>query len=207
MKLVERDYIILREVSRWRFLLGRHIKVLCGFSSVSACDKRLKILIEAKYLSREKYLYGVPGLYTITHKGRILLGMNKREDKIRVDRITHDIYVIEAVIYFIKKYQLALADILSEKELHINDGFSNRKHHPDFVFIFAGERCAVEIELSPKSKERLEKNIEDNCRNFDKQIWITNDKKVFSLIGDFARTYANIEILNLEDVFLSNVCE
>ena len=43
-------------------------------------------------------------MYTLSHKGRILLGVNKREDKIRVDRITHDIYIIEAIIYFVLKY-------------------------------------------------------------------------------------------------------
>ena len=87
MRLVERDYKILHEVGRWKFMLGRHIKDLCNFKSVSACDKRLKILIEADYLERKKYLYGIPSLYTLTHKGRILSGYNKRAENIRIDKI------------------------------------------------------------------------------------------------------------------------
>ena len=202
MKLVDRDFLVLREVGRFRFMLGRHIKALCGFPSTSSCDKRLKDLIEAKYLSRKKYLYGVPGLYTLTHKGRIILSMNKREDKIRVDRITHDIYVLEAVIFFVKKYGLAMSEIKTEKELHIKDGFGTRKHQPDFVLTNDGQSQAVEVELNPKSKERLEKNIRDNYLNFDKQIWITNDNKIISLITKFLNEYPNIEILRLEEVIL-----
>ena len=93
LELQDRDWKILRLVHRFRFCLGRHIKVLCGFDGARATDRRLKMLFEAGYLDRKKYLYGIPYMYTLSHKGRILLGVNKREDKIRVDRITHDIYI------------------------------------------------------------------------------------------------------------------
>jgi hypothetical protein len=53
--------------------VGRQIKEMCGFSTVSACDKRLKALIEAGYLERKKYIYGVAGLYTLTHNTGVLV--------------------------------------------------------------------------------------------------------------------------------------
>jgi len=159
-------------------------------------------LVEAKYLERQKYLYGIPYMYTLNHKGRILLGVNKREEKIRVDRISHDIYILEAIIYFVLKYGVPLSGIESEKELHIKDGFGLRKHQPDFVVFSssADERIAVEVELSPKAKSRMEENIRENYMKYDRQIWITNNSKVNSLIKDFGETYSNIEALRLEDV-------
>ena len=99
MELTERDYLILSLVFRFKFCLGRHIRVLANFSGSRASDRRLKSLCEGGYLSRKKYLYGMPYLYTLTHKGRVLLGVNKREDKIRIDKITHDIHVLDAVIF------------------------------------------------------------------------------------------------------------
>jgi hypothetical protein len=57
----------------------------------------------------------------------------------------------------------------------------------------------VEIELNPKTKDRLEKNIRDNYLNFDRQLWITNDSKVFSMIKGFSEQYANIEIISLKE--------
>jgi len=157
-------------------------------------------LIDAGYLLRKKYLYGVAYLYTLTHKGRILLGANKREDKIRVDRITHDIFVLDAVIYYIRKHSLSLEKIESEKELHIKDGFGTRKHHPDFVFEVGGKKFAVEVELCPKAKDRLEKNVRDNYLNFDGQVWITNDSKVIAMLGGLADTYSNIEVARLGEI-------
>jgi hypothetical protein len=200
LELTDRDYLILGLVLRFRFCQGRHIKSLAGFEGQRATDRRLRTLIDAGYLSRKKYLYGVAYLYTLTHKGRILLGANKRADKIRVDRITHDIFVLDAVIFFLKKYNLALEKIESEKELHIKDGFGTRKHHPDFVFEVEGNRTAVEVELCPKAKDRLEKNVRDNYLNFDNQIWLTNDSKVIAMLGGLAETYSNIGVMRLGEI-------
>lgn len=200
LEIQERDLEILKLVHRFRFCLGRHVQALCGFSGARATDRRLKLLVEAKYLDRKKYLYGIPYLYTLSHKGRILLGVNKREDKIRIDRITHDIYIIEAIIYFALKDGVSLSDIESEKELHIKDGFGIRKHQPDFVVTGAAGRIAVEVELSPKSKTRMEENIRENYLKYDRQVWITDDNKVFSLLKDFKNEYSNIDVLRLEEV-------
>ena len=125
LELQDRDWEILRLVHRFRFCLGRHVMVLCGFSGARASDRRLKLLVDAGYLERKKYLYGIPYMYTLSHKGRILLGANKREDKIRVDRISHDIYILEAIIYCVLKYGVSLASIESEKELHTRYSISH----------------------------------------------------------------------------------
>ena len=200
LELQERDYEILRLVHRFRFCLGRHVMVLCGFSGARASDRRLKVLLDAGYLDRKKYLYGIPYMYTLSHKGRILLGVNKREDRIRVDRITHDIYILEAIIYYVTKCGISIAEIESEKELHIKDGFGLRKHQPDFVVNGADGRIAVEVELNPKPKDRMEENIRENYLKYDRQVWITNNSKVKSLLRGFASEYSNIEVLRLEEV-------
>jgi len=200
MRLEERDFLILDLVHRFKFCLGRHIKVLAGFSGARASDRRLKLLVDVGYLQRKKYLYGIPYLYTLTHKGRILLSANKREDKIRIERIAHDIYVLDSLIFFLAKYNISLADIESEKELHIKDGFGTRKHQPDFIFTKNNKRYAVEIELNPKAKDRIENNIRDNYLNYDEQIWIAKDNKIFATLQKFQNDYSNIEIMRLESI-------
>ena len=149
LEIQERDLEILRLVHRFRFCLGRHIRVLCGFGSQSACDRRLRLILDAGYLERKKILYGVPYIYTLTHKGRILLGVNKRKDKIRIERITHDIYVLDAVIFICLKYGLTVTAIESEKELCIKEGFGIRKHYPDFIFSSADESIAISEPMMP----------------------------------------------------------
>jgi len=174
--------------------------MLVQFAGTRACDRRLKVLVEAGYLDRRKYLYGVPYLYTLTHKGRMLIGASKHGSKIRLEQIAHDIYVLDALIFFKERYNLPLDSIESEKELHIKDGFGTRKHHPDFVFTHANTKYAVEIELTPKAKRNLERNIRLNYMAYDVQIWLTSDNKVFRLITELSDEYPNIKIFRLEDI-------
>ena len=54
MELRERDYLVFREVERWRFCLGRHVQFLAGFSSQRTCDRRLKMLIEENFLRKRQ---------------------------------------------------------------------------------------------------------------------------------------------------------
>jgi len=203
MIITDRDMEILRLVYRFKFCLGRHVGALMGFTGARASDRRLKALVEAGYLARRKYLYGVPYLYTVAHKGRILIGANKRENKIRLEQITHDIIVLDTVIFFKEKYNLALSDIESERELHIRDGFGTRKHQPDFVFTYKDKKYAVEIELTPKAKANLERNVQGNYLGFDSQIWITDDIKVLKMIQSLFNEYGGIEIVRLGEITCS----
>ncbi|MCL2360679.1 MAG: replication-relaxation family protein [Defluviitaleaceae bacterium] len=198
MVIVERDLEILRLVYRFKFCFGRHVSKLIGFTGMRACDRRLKALTDGGYLARKKYLYGLPYLYTLTHKGRILIGANKRENKIRLEQINHDAQVLDILIHLKAIYGFSLNDIKSERELHIKDGFGTRKHHPDFLFEHHGKKYAVEVELTLKAKTNLEKNVRDNYLNYDQQIWVTGDNKIFGLLKNFAEEYANMEIISIE---------
>ena len=204
MVLQERDYLVLRQIHRWRFLLGRHIKSLCGFGGTRATDRRLKLLTESGYIERKKYLYGIPYLYTLTYKGRILLGVNKNNGKIRIEKVSHDVHVLDTAIYFMKKFGLTLDDITTEKELHIIDGFGLRNHRPDFVFKYENKKYAVEVELSLKPKERFEMNVKENYLSYDIQYWIlSSDKtKIFKLLEGFQKYYGNINIVLLGEVLM-----
>jgi len=200
MVIVERDREILMLVYRFKFCLGRHVMALVKFTGARSCDRRLTALTNAGYLARKKYLYGLPYLYTVTHKGRILIGANKRENKIRLEQINHDIKVLDTLICFKGKYGFSLADMESERELHIKDGFGTRKHHPDFVFLHNRKRYAVEIELTLKSRNNLERNIRDNYLNYDNQVWVMEDNKVLATLRNLSNEYANMEILRFENL-------
>ena len=65
IRIVDRDYQIFRELERWRVVLSRHIVALAGFSGQRACERRLKKLIEAGYIHRNRVLYKVPGIYRL----------------------------------------------------------------------------------------------------------------------------------------------
>jgi len=202
MVLVERDYKILRDIERFRFCLSRHIKLLARFEGQRACDRRLKILIEAGYVDRKKVLYGVPSVYYLTHKGKMLIGANKRQDKIRVEKIPHDIAVVETAIYFMLKHQINSNEIVTEKEINSKSGFGDRKHCPDFLIERKDKKYCIEVELSLKAKDRFEKIVETNYLEYSTQFWITakSGLKIQKRLKDLSEKYSNIKIMELEGV-------
>ena len=197
MELTERDKLVLKEVGRWYFMLGRHIKDFCGFPTSNIADRRIRLLIEQKYLKREKILYGVPYLYFLTHKSKKLMGYNTRSGMVKVDKIKHDIVVLDTVNYFINNLKINIADIITERQLLMRDGFGSKKHHPDYIFNVNGENYAIEIELTPKAKKRLENNVMENFQNYDHQLWIVErNSKVERMLKEL--DYYNITILYLD---------
>ena len=202
MILVERDYAVMREIERWRFSLSRHIKILGGFASGRVCDRRLKLLIETGYVARKKVLYGVPSVYYLTHKGKMLIGANKRQEKIRPERIPHDIAVADTAIYFMLKRDVTLAEIVTEKELFSKLGFGERKHCPDFMIEKENKKICVEIEMTLKQKTRFEEIIEDNYLTYETQIWAVpkTGYKIKKILNELTDKYQNIEIIEIEGV-------
>ena len=162
----------------------------------------MKLLIEAGYIGRKHVLYGIPSLYFVTHKGKILISSSPKPDKLKVDQIVHDIAVVDTAIYFVLKHEATLLAITTEKELHQRDGFGVRRHRPDFLFALEDKTTCVEIELTLKSKERLVKNLKDNFMAYDRQIWVVprGQIKINKILEEQLIAYPNTEILILEEV-------
>lgn len=201
-RFVERDYEILREIDRWRVITGRQIAEITGFTGQRACDRRLNKLIQAKYITRQKYLYGFPSIYSLTNAGKIIIQAPKANTQIRLEQIIHDSYVTDTAIYISKKLDIRFSDITTEKELHRQDGFSNRKHRPDFVYNKDNRIICVEVELTMKAKSRFEKNITANFENYDSQLWIVPDMKcnIAKVLIEHQDIYPDISITPLNEV-------
>lgn len=202
VRLTERDELILREVDRWRVCGSRHIRFLAGFSGQRATDRRLKVLIDAGYLERKKFLYGVPSIYFLTSKGKSLIQAGTRTEKIKVEQIVHDMTVLDTAIYFMHKRNLSLQDITTEKQLHQLDGFGIRRHRPDFVFKQNNVISCVEVELTPKAKNRIVNIIKDNYMEYDTQIWIVPDSQsmILHVLKDNKKLYDNIQARSLQKI-------
>ena len=214
IRLVDRDKRIPIEIDRWRVCQGRHIKELAGFEGQRACDRRLRKLIQAGYVKREKILYGVAGIYSVTAKGAKLEGLANTNRKIRIEQIRHDIAVIDTAIYFNKIHEIPYSNMKTEIELHRQDGFGIRKHRPDFVFRHnettkgkeenkaTHKTICVEIELALKSKGRFENIIKANFMEYDRQIWVVPDldNKIAKTLEKSKAMYPNIEIIELGQV-------
>lgn len=202
VRLTERDELILREVDRWRACGSKHIRWLSNFSGQRATDRRLKILIEAGYLERKKFLYGVPSIYFLTAKGKSLIQVGTGTEKVKIEQIVHDRTVLDTAIYFMHKENLSLNDITTEKQLHQSDGFGIRRHRADFIFTKDEQTNCVEVELTKKANNRLLNIIKDNFMEYDTQIWVVPDYQtaILNVLNNSQRYYTNIEIFSLQKI-------
>lgn len=200
LKLVPRDYILMQQICKWRFLLGRQIKILAGFPSQRTVDRRIKILKEAGYIKGAYKLYGVPALYFATNKAKNVFNLDFVTTDVKVARVIHDIAVVDTAIYFMKK--LNATDIKSEREFRHDSGFKRNGHYPDFICRIGNNTYAVEIEMTAKNKAVLENNIKKNYLEYDNQVWVVpKDKvKIWTVLEKVKTTYSNIFMIYLEEV-------
>lgn len=209
LRVTKRDELILKEIDRWRACGSRHIRFLAGFSGQRATDRRLKILTEAEYIERRKYLYGVPYIYFLTAKGKSFLHVGTGAEKVKIEQIVHDRTVLDTAIYFMQKKEISLQSITTEKQLHQLDGFGIRKHRPDFIFTKDELSYCVEVELTKKAKNRLLNIIKDNFMEYDMQIWVVPDYQtgILQILNDSKRYYDNIKIYSLQKItdYLNNL--
>jgi hypothetical protein len=198
--LTERDERIIREVARWRGCLGRQLKIIGGFGGTRATDRRLKKLTDEKLLTRKNYVYGLAGIYQATRKAQKLYGLDTFLGTVRLDQAIHDMAVVDVYLFFKEKLSLSAESFTSEKEIRHKEGFTTRTHAPDFLYEYKGEIFCVEIELSQKAKERLEKNIADNYIKYTGQKWVVpkNNKRVLIWLEEFKEKYPNVEIIDME---------
>lgn len=179
--------------------MSRQIKILGGFNGQRACDRRLAKLIEAGYIERKHFIYGIPRLYFVTQKAVRLLDLEYYTSNIRVEQIIHDIAVIDTAINLIFNDGIDRISIITERDLKHRAGFGNPKHFPDFIYTKDGKTCCVEIELSAKKPTTLERNIKSNYKQYDFQKWfIPSDKpKIIDNVSKIGKKYG-VEIVTLE---------
>lgn len=194
-----RDKQILDIITKFRFALSRQIMLLANFTSMSACNRRLKKLLDEKLIEKRRFLYGVAYLYFATPKAKRIFNLPYITKNIRIEQIRHDIYVIDTAIYYMNKFDLSLEDITTDRELKNQAGFGNKGHTPDLVFTYQDTTYCIEIELSVKSKEKLYKNISNNYLHYDVQIWITDNKKVKQNLEEVKNQY-EIQVADLKGV-------
>jgi len=199
--ITERDYKIMHEITRWKFLLGRQIRVLGGFSGQRACDRRIRKLIDAGYIEGRHYIYGIPRLYFVTRKAVQIFGLGYYTPSVRLDAIIHDIAVIDTAIYVIDR-GVDSKSIVTERDLRNRAGFGRARHFPDFYYVVDNTTYCVEVEMSEKSVTALAKNIKSNYTNYDIQrYFIPSDKvKIIENVERLEKDYPNIAIIPLEEV-------
>ncbi|MDD3304117.1 MAG: hypothetical protein PHP54_04290 [Clostridia bacterium] len=152
-------------------------------------------------MERRYIIYGVPGLLFVTRKAVKAFKLDYHTKEIRIEQITHDIAMVDTAIYIINQHGVDMDDITTEREIKHSNGFGNSKHDPDFIYMENNKKYFVEIELTEKSINRLQTNIQNNFLLCDIQKFVVPSDKARILVNleKLKQSYP-IEVIRLEEV-------
>jgi hypothetical protein len=174
-QVTPRDRELLAFVAAHRFVLASQVQAWLG-PCMSVCYRRLQMLTDAGLLSYRRIFHAEPGCYQVTNGGLGLAGSGLPRPQVDLHTYGHDAGLVWL--------WLAAADgafgptrrLLSEREMrHLDwraessaqrfglllpgvDRYGRQRiHYPDvLVVLLDGTYVALELELSLKSRRRLE---------------------------------------------------
>ena len=174
-RLTERDEEVLAFLAEHRLALPHHAAVLLGTSAAGA-TARLNKLANASLLKRQPAFSGERHWYQITRDGLAVIASSLAAPRVDLRTYEHDVGVAWLWLAARGGTFGPLQEIVGERRLRSRDasrepgaeplavrlgGFGphgrERLHYPDLVLRTAdGRRIALELELTPKSRTRLE---------------------------------------------------
>lgn len=178
VQLTEQDQELLGFLAEHRLVLPEQAAALLDRAPDTA-RARLSRLESAGYVRSESVFRGHPPMYLITRPGLRVLGSGLEPPRIEVRAYQHDVGVAWLWLAAHGGTFGPLREIIAERRLRSHDGArrsdldaveplgvrlggfgargQERLHYPDLLLRTAdGRRVALELELSPKGRTRLE---------------------------------------------------
>ena len=170
MALTERDVEMLKLIGVFGFMQISHIEKYFSLKRPRSYQV-VKRLVDRKYIENKRILNCREGIYKLRKKGIELIGDVKKLRKVALGSFEHDLIVIDVFIRL--KAQYPDYSFLTEKQIRSDKGVGVKGHIPDLIFIdLNGKQYAIEIELNPKGKRRIETIIKHYKGAVEyKEIW------------------------------------
>jgi hypothetical protein len=175
IRLGDQDLELLRFLAEHRLVLPEHAAALLG-RSLDTARARLARLAGAGYVRSESLFRGQPTMYLITRAGLKVIGSAFEVPRLDMRCYAHDLGMAWLWLAARAGTFGPLGEIIAERRLRSHDASceaegdplgvrlggvgprgQERLHYPDLLLRAAnGRRVALELELSPKWRPRLE---------------------------------------------------
>lgn len=177
--ITQRDIAILEWIGRQGAAQTDHVMTRFQMGRTAAY-RRIGELVDYQLLRRHRVLYHDGGLLTATAEGLRAAGLQQlRPARISLAQVPH--MIISATLAAQLEPLLEDHKLLTDREHRaaenatgrpvgsaitgpLNDGLS-KLHRPDFVLVEGGRVIAIEIELTLKTRARLERILRGYMRN------------------------------------------
>jgi DNA-binding MarR family transcriptional regulator len=180
-----------REIVRWVSRLGAVSVAQIGrrfHVGRSVAYEQVRRLVKFGLLERTQTAIGDPTLISPTREGITYAGLGLRRPTIRIGEVDHWLTVADVAIELEDRYGPSL--LLTERELRFEEMLAGkpiasatlgetlnghlRLHRPDLVVRGPGGYTVYEVELTPKSRRRLEAILRAwrRARNVERCVYV-----------------------------------
>jgi hypothetical protein len=221
VRITDRDRELLAFAAEHRLVLGEHLEVLLGVSGRVALA-RLRALTRAGFLVRRAVFERGPAWHQVTRPGLAVIGSTLPTP--REDLRSHDHDVGVAWLWLAARDGAfgPLEEVLAERRMRSRDAGRDpqaepfgvrlggagprggeRLHYPDLLLRTAdGGRLALELELSPKGRARLETILAGYGadRRIDRVVYLVENRGLARKIASAARQVGVSDVVFIQPV-------
>jgi hypothetical protein len=202
--LTERDKEIIKLINRFGYLTAAQVSKLMKMSK-RMTYLRLQKMVQQKYLNYRRVLHGQAGIYRCSERGLEEIEAELGRFPIRLQTLPHNLAVADVAAALLERYSDALW--ITERELRREAGqrfgVGLNIHVPDGVLVLSsGEKIAIEMELTTKTKATLGKVLRDYLRKSEYyEVWfICRTARQAERYKKLTRSYDFVKVFCLEDV-------
>lgn len=223
--ITPRDQELLAYLARHRLLGTDHVRVWLGVSAATARG-RLRRLVEADLAKAVVRFHHQPACWQITRAGLAAIGSSLPVPGNDLATHVHDLGVAWLWLAARGGAFGPLRAVLSERELRSHDGVlertdrplgvrmpgvgprgGDRRHYPDVLLLTArGERAALELELTGKSRTRREGILLAYAAEprIDHVLYLVRDRRLGEEIAATARRLGLEDLVHVQRVKLAD---
>lgn len=199
MKLTERDVEILRFINEFGFCEITHLERKFRLKK-SRCYQVVQRLIKANLLKHARIFHGRNGVFYVTKQGANFTDLPILKN-IPKDNYDHQLTVLN--LYLKLSERLLDATWLSERRIRREKSLycvgREIKHLCDGILVFPDDKkVAIEVELTMKSKERLQDIILGYVlHKHIKEVWYFCSDETIERVSKAAGKWPHIQISSL----------
>lgn len=200
-RLTERDLAILQFINDFGFCEMPHLDRRFGLKKPRNYQV-VNRLVEAGLVAHERVFHGRHGIYRLSAKGASYTDLPALQ-RVALGNYHHDVMLID--VYLKLRTLHPEATWLSERHLKRDkflDGVGKHGHLSDGVLVFPeGNQIAIEVELSLKGKNRLERILKGYGGDFSmKEVWYYCSEGVAASVRSLAASMPFVKIHLLKDL-------
>jgi len=200
MKLTDRDVEIIRFINEFGFCEITQLTRKFDLKK-PRCYQIMERLVKANFVKHERIFYGKHGVFYLTNQGASFSNLPPIKN-IPKDNYDHQLAIIN--VYFKMMQEFPNAEWLSErfvrKQKSLYSVGKKIKHLCDGVLVLSDDKqIAIEVELTMKSKERLNEIIRSYAlHKHIKEVWYYCSPETLGRVQRAADKWEHVKVYGLE---------